>query len=396
MITSYLCGPAIIYIGFSLIQIIIDIYKEIYNAAFIKFIAMLVMSLIINILCDMGLTVLAWFFVFIPIIMMTIVSTLLLQTFGTSPDTNYMSSKVVDASGNYYIDGNILNSKRKNAIENTSSTIDDSNRIDRDAHRNKFYDDIEKIYDLSSTEINTYDLSNNFKKYFIAHNLLNDFNNSFFITNIRKFLSTSFNPANQYAIDTNSSFSSNSSPYINNMINPLYGYSNTNTPHTSSMPLDLNKELKSNLRVDNMYGSDFESYDKKYADNFRMDGYAIFDQQQRKSMQAKFPNDSKEQIDKKIQEEWQQLSGAQQDAYNREAQGKIHESSYDPNNFSSYRSPLSRFFRDTSRKTTDDLRVEACPPGKIKNSGGTCVRPCSVKNGKAYERKYVNGVCESI
>ena len=109
-------------------------------------------------------------------------------------------------------------------------------------------------------------------------------------------------------------------------------------------------------------------------------------------MQNKFPNDTKEQIDKKIQSEWQKLSGAQQDAYNREAQGKIHESSYDPNKFSSYRSPLSRLFRDTNRKTTDDLRVEACPPGKIKNSGGTCVRPCPV----GEERKYVNGVCEII
>lgn len=410
MITSYLCGPAILYIGFSLIQIIIDIYKEIYNAAFIKFIAMLVMSLIINILCDMGLTVLAWFFVFIPIIMMTIVSTLLLQTFGTSPDTNYMSSKVVDASNNYYIDGNILNSKRKNETLQSSS-IEDSNRIDRDKERNKFYDDIEKIYDLSSNEENMYDLSNNFKKYFVAHNLLNDFNNSFFITNIRKFFSTSFTPINQYAIDTNSSFSSNySSPYVNNIINPLYGYSNTNMPHTSSIPMDLNmrlipsdlnRELKSQISIDNMYGSDFESYNKKYADReyagksymeLGGEGYFIFDQQERKSMQAKFPNNSKEQIDKKIQEEWQQLSGAQQDAYNREAQGKIHESSYDPNNFSSYRSPLSRLFRDTSRKTTDDLRVEACPPGKIKNSGGTCVRPCPV--GK--ERKYVNGDCEAM
>lgn len=385
MITSYLCGPAIIYIGFSLIQIIIDIYKEIYNAAFIKFIAMLVMSLIINILCDMGLTVLAWFFVFIPIIMMTIVSTLLLQTFGTSPDTNYMSSKVTDPSNNYYIDGNILNTKRKNA------TLQDSNRIDRDKERNKFYDDIEKVYDLSSSKVDTYDLSNNFKKYFVAHNLLNDFNNSFFITNIKKFFNTSGYRANQYTIDTNGNFSSNySSPYINNTINPLYGYSNTNMPHTSSIPLDLNKELKSNLRVDNMYGSDFESYDKKYSDSFRMDGYAIFGQQQRNSMQNKFPNDTKEQIDKKIQGEWQKLSGAQQDAYNREAQGKIHESSYDPNNFSSYRSSLSKLFRDTSRKTTDDLRVEACPPGKIKNSGGTCVRPCPI----GEERKYVNGDCE--
>jgi len=391
MLTSFLCGPAILYIGFSLIQIIIDIYKEIYNAAFIKFIAMLVMSLIINILCEMGLTVLAWFFVFIPIIMMTIVSTLLLQTFGTSPDTNYMSSKVQDASTNYYIDGNILNTKRKNATLQ-SSTTNVSNRIDRDKERNKFYDDIEKVYDLSSAKVDTYDLSNNFKKYFVAHNLLNDFNNSFFITNIKKFFNTSGYRASQYAIDTNGNFTNNSSPYINNTINPLYGYSNTNMPHTSSIPLDLNKELKSNLRVDNMYGSDFESYDKKYNNKFRMDGYAIFDQQQRNSMQNKFPNHTKEQIDKKIQSEWQNLSGAQQDAYNREAQGKIHESSYDPNKFSSYRSPLSRFFRDTSRKTTDDLIVEACPPGKIKNSGGTCVRPCPV----GEERKYVNGVCEII
>ena len=403
MITSFLCGPAIIYIGFSLIQIIIDIYKEIYNAAFIKFIAMLVMSLIINILCDMGLTVLAWFFVFIPIIMMTIVSTLLLQTFGTSPDTNYMSSKVQDASGNYYIDGNILNTKIKNATLQSSSITQDSNRIDRDKERNKFYDDIEKVYDLSSSKVDTYDLSNNFKKYFVAHNLLNDFNNSFFITNIKKFFNTSGYRANQYAIDINGNFSSNySSPYINNTINPLYGYSNTNAPHTSSIPLDLNKELKSNLRVDNMYGSDFESYDKKYSDReyagksymeLGGEGYFIFDQQQRNSMQNKFPNDSKERIDRRIEDEWKKLSGAQQDAYNREAQGKIHESSYDPNNFSSYRSPLSKLVRDTNRKTTDDLRVEACPPGKIKNSGGTCVTPCKIIG---YERKYVNGDCEII
>jgi len=367
MLTSYLCGPVIIYIGISLIQILIDVYKEIYDAAFIKFIVMLVMALIINILCDMGLTVLAWFFVFIPIIIITIISTLLLQSFKKNRDTN-----------------------NTNNINYTS--VDNSLRIDRDAHRIKFYDDIEKVYDLSSNEENSYDLSNNFKKYFYAHNLLNDFNNSFFINNIKKFFSTSFSQANQYAIDTNSNFNSNSSPYVNNIINPLYGYSNTNMPHTSSIPLDLNKELKSQLRVDNMYGSDFESYDKKYNNNFRMDGYNIFDQQQRKSMKNKFPNYTKQQIDKKIQEEWQNLSGAQQDAYNREAQGKIHESSYDPNNFSSYRSPLSRFFRNTNRKTTDDLRVEACPPGKIKNSGGTCVRPCKI----GYERKYVNGECEII
>ena len=39
---------------------------------------MIVFSLILNILCNLNLHVIAWFIVFIPIIMMTLISTLLL------------------------------------------------------------------------------------------------------------------------------------------------------------------------------------------------------------------------------------------------------------------------------------------------------------------------------
>ena len=65
-----LCAPAILYIAFSLTQIIIDIFKEMYNTAFFKFIVMVVFSIALNILCKRGLGVISWFIVFVPFIMM--------------------------------------------------------------------------------------------------------------------------------------------------------------------------------------------------------------------------------------------------------------------------------------------------------------------------------------
>ena len=55
MFISNLCAPAIIYIGFSLIQIIIDLYKGVFRNAFVKFIVMIVFSVIINILCAISI-----------------------------------------------------------------------------------------------------------------------------------------------------------------------------------------------------------------------------------------------------------------------------------------------------------------------------------------------------
>tara|TARA_Y100000287_G_C14223915_1_gene357867 strand:+ start:302 stop:721 length:420 start_codon:yes stop_codon:yes gene_type:complete len=80
-----LCAPAILYIAFSLTQIIIDIFKEMYNTAFFKFIVMVVFSIALNILCKRGLGVISWFIVFVPFIMMTIITTMLLFVFGLSP-----------------------------------------------------------------------------------------------------------------------------------------------------------------------------------------------------------------------------------------------------------------------------------------------------------------------
>ena len=85
MVMELLCPPAILYIAFSITQIIIDIFKKMYNTALFKFIVMIVFSIALNLLCQQGLGIISWFIVFIPFILMTIVTTMLLYVFGLDP-----------------------------------------------------------------------------------------------------------------------------------------------------------------------------------------------------------------------------------------------------------------------------------------------------------------------
>lgn len=81
----HLCPPAILYIGFTLIQIIIDMLKKLYNTAFLKFIVMIVFTIILNIMCRHGLGIISWFIVFIPFVFMTIITTTLLFVLDLDP-----------------------------------------------------------------------------------------------------------------------------------------------------------------------------------------------------------------------------------------------------------------------------------------------------------------------
>ena len=77
-----LCPPAILYIGFSTIQIIIDTLQHSFNTALLKFFVMIIFTVILNLLCKSGLTLISWFIVFIPFIFMTVITTSLLFVFG--------------------------------------------------------------------------------------------------------------------------------------------------------------------------------------------------------------------------------------------------------------------------------------------------------------------------
>ena len=47
-----LCAPALIYIAFSLTQVIIDTFKGLYNTAFFKLIVMVIITILLNALCQ--------------------------------------------------------------------------------------------------------------------------------------------------------------------------------------------------------------------------------------------------------------------------------------------------------------------------------------------------------
>jgi hypothetical protein len=183
MLLLGLCGPALVYIGFSLIQIFIDIYAGVFNSAFLKFVVMIIFTLIINILCSLGFTVIAWVLVFIPIIMMTLISTLLLRVFGLDPDEkdlrqNLNSARDVSLNKFDITDTELLNQQQYSYLYDK---FRNENRIDRDSLRKDFYDKVDLTFDLSR---NTYDLSNNPTKYFIVNSIVNRLAEQSFIKDI--------------------------------------------------------------------------------------------------------------------------------------------------------------------------------------------------------------------
>ena len=89
----HLCPPALIYIAFSLTQIIIDTFKGLYNTAFFKFIVMIIITFLLNALCQTGMTIVSWIIVFIPFIFMSVIVTILLYVFGLDAATGKLNFK---------------------------------------------------------------------------------------------------------------------------------------------------------------------------------------------------------------------------------------------------------------------------------------------------------------
>ena len=82
-----LCVPAIIYLIFSLTQIIIDTFQGFYNTAFIKIIIMIMITILLQILCERGLNIVSWIIVFVPFILMTVIVSIILYVFGLNATT---------------------------------------------------------------------------------------------------------------------------------------------------------------------------------------------------------------------------------------------------------------------------------------------------------------------
>ena len=81
-----LCSPALLYLGFSLTQVTIDIFNNQFNKALVKLVIMTFFTLILNILCNRGLSMVSWIVVFLPFILLTYITSILLFIFGLDPE----------------------------------------------------------------------------------------------------------------------------------------------------------------------------------------------------------------------------------------------------------------------------------------------------------------------
>ena len=394
MLLLGLCGPALVYIGFSLIQIFIDIYAGVFNSAFLKFIVMIIFTLILNILCNLGFTVIAWVLVFIPIIMMTIISTLLLRVFGLDPDQkdlrqNLNSARDVSLNKFDITDTELLNQQQYSYLYDK---FRNENRIDRDNLRKDFYDKIDITFDLSR---NTYDLSNNPTKYFIVNSIVNRLAEQAFIKDIvnSRLYNSIFSNKAKYNNDL-----------YNNYIGSLTGTSYLPNNTFLGLPMaPLNSGTTISLGTGGTISGDHVKYGTTYNNTYMLNGFLKFKESKYNSVKTQLygtnPNIDNAKIDIEIERLWNRLSATEQATWNgTSASTGVNSISYDYYNLNSLQEARNRTIAQSilsGGQTAQNNEVcpanetparfkartgltcyELCPPGKERDSKGQCVRAC--------------------
>ena len=87
MLLNKLCMPALIYFVYAFTHVFIDTIKGLYNTALIEMGIGLLITLVLNILCEQGLGVVSWLIISIPFILMTSIAALVLFVLKLNPAT---------------------------------------------------------------------------------------------------------------------------------------------------------------------------------------------------------------------------------------------------------------------------------------------------------------------
>lgn len=410
MLVAGICGPSLVYIGFSLIQIFIDIYAGVFNSAFLKFIVMIIFTLILNILCDLGYIVIAWILVFIPIIMMTLISTLLLRVFGLDPDKkdlrkNLNSARDVSLNKFDLTDTELLNQQRYSYLYDK---FRNENRIDRDSLRKEFYDKIDLTFDLSR---NTYDLSKNPTKYFIVNSIVNRLAEQSFVKDI-------VNSRLYNAIFSNSLRNNNA--LYNNYI--AAGYEGIPTINNSFLNLPMSpfgSGTTISLASARTISGDYEKYEDKYDRTYKLNGFLKFKENKYNSVKTQLygtnPVVDNTKITNEIEKLWNKLSAVEQDTWNGTNKSanstSANSTSYDYYNLNNLQEARNKAVAQSilsggrsaqnnevcpANETPAKFKArtgltcyELCAPGKERDSTGQCVRAC--QNGTI--RDQATGTC---
>lgn len=117
MVFGQLCAPALIYIVFSITQITMDSLKGLYNVAMVKLFISILFTILLNHLCQRGLGIISWIIVFIPFMLMSLITAILLTMFGLDPQTGKLKldrekkQKELDAREKAILDYGMARSK---------------------------------------------------------------------------------------------------------------------------------------------------------------------------------------------------------------------------------------------------------------------------------------------
>jgi len=124
-----LCSPALVYVAFSLTQIIIDFFKKRPNVAFMKIIVMIIFTAMLEFLCRQGLNWMSWIIVFIPFIFMSVIVGILLFVFGYDPETGTVNVECSNCKKNE-TQGNLIFSTAENDTHDTNEEAKNENNTD--------------------------------------------------------------------------------------------------------------------------------------------------------------------------------------------------------------------------------------------------------------------------
>ncbi len=85
MFFTSLCVPALIYMVFFLTHVLIAMFQEKYNHAFLQTLIGLLMTMLLQILCLRKMDIISWIIVFIPFIFYTYMIIIIYYVFGINP-----------------------------------------------------------------------------------------------------------------------------------------------------------------------------------------------------------------------------------------------------------------------------------------------------------------------
>jgi len=115
-----ICPPALIFIIFSLVQMIFDVLQGAYNTAFFKGVVLIMVGILLNLLCQRGLSVVSWIIVFIPFIFISVIVAVLLYAFGLDPNTGMLNT-TPDTDENKDDDNNTVIIRQGNIVHTNKS-----------------------------------------------------------------------------------------------------------------------------------------------------------------------------------------------------------------------------------------------------------------------------------